>query len=132
MDERNKAGSRDVALLYAPTDDGKGARVLRSREGSLETGEVRPVRDGQPVQQGELVRLLPREEASCLYDVEVLHDGKAEAEEPSAGDAGPATKSSAASAESARGRPPQVASDDYRENWDRIFAGRSKRDRSLN
>jgi hypothetical protein len=36
--------------------------------------------------------------------------------------------------ESSRGRPAQVASDDYRMNWDRIFgpAVRSKRDRSLN
>src|SRR5215470_6590087 len=110
MAERNKADGRDVALLYAPTDDGKGARVLRSREGSLETGEVRPVRDGQPVQQGELVRLSPREEASCLYDVEVLHDGTAEPKQLS--------KASAATPESPRGRPPQVASDDYRENWD--------------
>jgi hypothetical protein len=121
MAERNKAGGRDVALLYAPTDDGKGARVLRAREGSVETGEVRPVRDGQPLHQGELVRLSPRAEAPSLYDVEVLHEGAAEPKEPSA-----------ASAEPSRGRPAQVASDDYRENWDRIFAGRAKRDRSLN
>jgi hypothetical protein len=117
MSERNKADGRDVALLYAPTDDGQGARVLRSREGAVETGEVRPVRDGQPLGQGELVRLSPRAEAPCLYDVEVLHDAK---------------DSSEASAESPRGGPAQVASDDYRENWDRIFAGRSKRARSLN
>ena len=121
MAERSKAGGRDVALLYAPTDDGKGARVLRAREGAVETGEVRPVRDGQPLQQGELVRLSPRGEAPCLYDVEVLHDASAEAKAP----ADP-------SAETPRGRPAQVASDDYRMNWDRIFAGRSKRDRSLN
>ncbi len=119
MSERNKAGGPDVALLYAPTDDGKGARVLRAREGAIETGEVRPVRDGQPLQQGELVRLSPRDGASCLYDVEVLHDAKTEP---------------ASSEETSRGRPAQVASDDYRMNWDRIFgaAGRTKRDRSLN
>jgi len=123
MAERDKAGGRDVALLYAPTEDGKGARVLRAREGGVETGEVRPVRDGQPLQQGELVRLSPRAEAPCLYDVEVLHDTAAEPKQPAD-----------AATESSRGRPAQVASDDYRMNWDRIFgaAGRSKRDRSLN
>jgi hypothetical protein len=121
MAERNKADGRDVALLYAPTDDGKGARVLRAREGGVETGEVRPVRDGQPLQQGELVRLSPRAEAPCLYDVEVLHDAAAESKAPAD-----------TAAEPARGRPAQVASDDYRMNWDRIFARRSKRDRSLN
>src|SRR5262245_64750035 len=123
MAERNKADGRDVALLYAPTDDGKGARVLRAREGAVETGEVRPVRDGQPLQQGELVRLSPRAEAPCLYDVEVLHDAAAQPKQPAE-----------AGAEAPRGRPPQVASDDYRMNWDRIFgpAARSRRDRSLN
>jgi hypothetical protein len=121
MAERNKAGGRDVALLYAPTDDGKGARVLRSRDGAVETGEVRPVRDGQPVQQGELVRLSPRAEAPCLYDVEVLHEASTQSSQPPE-----------AGAEAPRGRPAQVASDDYRMNWDRIFSGRSKRDRSLN
>jgi hypothetical protein len=124
MAERNKAGVPDVALLYAPTEDGKGARVLRAREGTVETGEVRPVRDGQPLGQGELVRLSPRAEASCLYDVEVLHDAKGEPKSESQGEETPAP----------RGRPAQVASDDYRMNWDRIFGagGRSKRDRSLN
>jgi hypothetical protein len=117
MAERNKAGGRDVALLYAPTDDGKGARVLRAREGEVETGEVRPVRDGQPLQQGELVRLSPRAEAPYLYDVEVLHDA---APEPKA--------QTDSAAPSSRGRPAQVASDDYRMNWDRIFARRSRRE----
>jgi hypothetical protein len=123
MSERNKAGGPDVALLYAPTEDGKGARVLRAREGTVETGEVRPVRDGQPLGQGELVRLSPRADASCLYDVEVLHDAKAEP-----------NSTPSPSEETPRGRPAQVASDDYRMNWDRIFGagGRSKRDRSLN
>src|SRR5206468_9658018 len=110
MAERTKAGENDVALLYAPTEDGKGARVVRARGGTLETGEVRPVRDGQPIGQGELVRLSPRADAPCVCDVEVLH---APAPVP--------TDAPAASADSQRGRPAQVASDDYRVNWDRIF-----------
>ena len=83
MAERTKAGENDVALLYAPTEDGKGARVVRARGGTLETGEVRPVRDGQHIGQGELVRLSPRADAPCVCDVEILHprpaDGTAEA-----------------------------------------------------
>ena len=123
MAESNKAAGRDVALLYAPTEDGKGARVVRARDGSLETGEVRPVRDGQPLNHGELVRLSPRADAPCICDVEVLH-APAAVPAPSNEPAALAT----------RGRPAQVASDDYRMNWDRIFSSgrRAKRDRSLN
>ena len=124
MAEDSKPTRRDVALLYAPTDDGKGARVVRSRDGAFETGEVRPVRDGQPINRGELVRLLPREDSPCVCDVEVLHaSGDAADAEPHPSNAGE------------RGRPAQVASDDYRTNWDRTFgaaARRSKSDRSLN
>jgi hypothetical protein len=122
MAEDSKPTGRDVALLYAPTDDGKGARVVRTRHGGLETGEVRPVKDGQPINRGELVRLLPREGTPAVCDVEVLHaageEAKAEQDTPVA----------------PRGRPAQVASDHYRTNWDRTFgaARRPKTHNSLN
>ena len=74
MAESKKRPSLDVALLYAPTDDGKGARVLRARGGLLETVEVRPVKDGQPINRGEVVKLTPRAGAPCVCDVEVLHE----------------------------------------------------------
>jgi hypothetical protein len=136
MAYEKKGASFDVALLYAPTDDGKGARVLRARDGSLETGEVRPIKEGQPINRGELVKLTPRAGAPSLCDVEVLHqrpqDVMGQAHE--SGDESKATKelseSNRAVAES--GRPAQVATDDYRMNWDRIFGRRTKRDRSLN
>jgi hypothetical protein len=135
MAQRKKAASPDVALLYAPTDDGHGARVIRARDGLLETGEVRPVRDGQPINQGELVRLSPRGDAPCVCDVEVLYprptEPGADAEHRASGEVGAAESR----VPTARGRPAQVASDDYRINWDRIFgpAGRrAKGDRSLN
>jgi len=124
MEEGKKGDSRDVALLYATTDDGKGARVLRSRDGTLETGEMRPAADGQPINHGELVRLSPRPDVPCLCDVEVLHARPTQA--PSVDEAAPPAS---------RGGPAQVASDDYRLNWDRIFGmpgRRAKRDRSLN
>jgi hypothetical protein len=134
MAERSKAAGRDVALLYGPTEDGKGARVVRAREGSLETGEVRPARDGQPLNHGELVRLSPRADAPCICDVEVLHAQPSE-QRPSEEATGSTSAPQAAAPVPTRGRPPQVASDDYRMNWDRIFgspARRAKRDRSLN
>ena len=52
---------KDVALLHGPTEDGEGARVLRLKDGELYAGEVRPVREGQPVNEHELVRLRPIE-----------------------------------------------------------------------
>ena len=122
MAQENKRGARDVALLYAPTDDGKGARILRARDGNLEAGEVRPAKDGQPLQGGELVRLEPRADAPCVCDVHVLHQAqKQDAPAPSP----PALE--------AAGRPAQVATEDYRLNWDRVFGGsKRKRDTSLN
>jgi hypothetical protein len=113
----------DVALVYAPTADGAGARVLRTRNGAVEAGEVRPVKEGQPINSGEVVRLSPRQEAPFLFDVEVLHQRPTETPQP------------AEAAPPALGRPAQVATDEYRMNWDRIFGGpsrRTKRDSSLN
>jgi hypothetical protein len=110
--------SKDVALLCGPTEDGGGTRILRARKGRVEAGEVRPTRDGQPLSGGELVRLRPREGVPVLCDVEVLHE-PAEAPDPT-------------------GRPARVATDRYRENWDRIFgageAPKAKKspDRTLN
>ncbi len=121
MARPNKAAGRDVAILYAPTEDGKGARVVRARNGSFETGEVRPIQDGQPINQGELVRLSPRPEAPCVCDVEVLHEKPPEAQ-----------ASDEATPDRSLGRPALVASDDYRLNWARIFGPSRKRDRSLN
>lgn len=93
----------DVALLYAPTDDQKGARIIRAREGVLETGEVRPVPEGRALTGQELVRLRPHEKFPALCDVETLHA---------------AEKTDRASG------PAQVATDDYRRNWEQIFGGK--------
>lgn len=90
----------DVALLYAPTDDQKGARIIRAREGVLETGEVRPVPEGRALTGQELVRLRPHEKFPALCDVETLH---------------PAEKTDRA------GGPAQVATDEYRRNWEQTF-----------
>jgi hypothetical protein len=126
MAQDKRRAARDVAVVYAPTDDGKGARILRSRDGALEAGEVRPVKNGQPIIRGEVVRLVPRSETPCVCDVEVLH------EQP----APEASQDVAPQASQPTGRPAQVATEDYRLNWDRIFGGssgrRHKRDSSPN
>jgi hypothetical protein len=114
MAEDDSGQSHDVALLYAPTDDGAGARILRARNGSIETGEVRPAKEGQPVNRGELVRLRPRQETPCFCDVEVLYRDPALPAQPK--EPAPEAKNQAAMS-----GPAQVATDRYRDNWDRIF-----------
>jgi hypothetical protein len=88
----------DVVLLQGPTDDGEGIRVVRAREDRLETGEVRPLKEGRPLTSGEVVKLAPRESSPRVCDVEVL-----------------------AKVSEALGRPAQVATSAYRESWERIF-----------
>lgn len=95
---------QDVALLYAPTEDEKGARFLRVRKGELQAGEVRPLAHGQSLCGQELVRMHPRAKTPILFDVEVIHP----AEPPMRDTHGPA----------------QIASDRYRRNWESTFAPR--------
>jgi hypothetical protein len=105
--EKSEGGdSFDVVLVHGATGDGEGARVLRARPGQIEAGEVRPLRQGQPLAPGgEVVRLVARSGAPRVYDVKVDY------EVPSA-----ATPSRAANG------PAQVATPAYRESWDRTFA----------
>jgi hypothetical protein len=102
----------DVVLVHSPTDDGKGARVLRLRESHVEAGEVRPLEQGKAI-AGEVVRLKPREENARVCDVEVV------VPKPAAPTERPTSKG-----------PAQVATDDYRDNWGRIFA--AKKSKTLN
>ena len=99
----------DVVLLQGPTDDGKGAQVLRARGERLEVGEVRPMREGCPLSpKGEIVRLTPRREMPGLFNVQVEHamgDPPSELPAPKAG-------------------PAQVATDAYRQSWERTFGPR--------
>ncbi len=61
---------------------------------------MRPTRDGEPI-HGELVRLSQRPEHNQLFDVDVLHDARPAGERPG---------------------PAQIATREYRENWEKIFA----------
>ncbi len=110
MDPKQSEPSYDLAFLHGPTEDGEGTKILRLRKGRVEAAEVRPARDGHPLNDRELVRLHPREQTPQLCDVEVLHESSADpAEEaPAKTTAGPARVSTRA----------------YRLNWERIFATR--------
>jgi hypothetical protein len=107
--EKKESESLDVVLVHGPTDDGEGARVLRARRGSVEAGEVRPLKEGRPLAAGgEIVRLERRADAPALYDVKVEHvvSEKGDKDDDAAG---------------SRNGPAQVATHAYRESWDRTF-----------
>ena len=99
-DSEAKADSKDIVLMHGPTSDGNGIRVLRAREGRVEEGELRLVRQGMPIPSGEVVSLAQRHEHPLLWDVKVHFRMEA-----NQGHAGPA----------------RVASRAYRENWDDVF-----------
>jgi hypothetical protein len=103
----------DVVLLAGPTEDGEGIKVVRARGERVDAGEVRPLKDGRPLGAGEIVKLAPRPGAPRLCDVEVLAklgppEGVSEREDRGKG-------------------PPNVATDAYRESWERIFGSRPER-----
>ncbi len=95
------AEAKDVVMLHSPHDDGQGYNVLRMRDGSLELGAIRNIREGAPI-HGDVVSLSQRKENERLYNVETL------VKTPRA-------------PEPARHGPAQVATDRYRTNWDNIF-----------
>ncbi len=104
--------AHDVVLVHGVTEDGAGLQVLRARDDRLEQGALRPLVEGQPI-HGDVVRLRPRREHPFVFDVDTV---LATPRPPD----GPAP---AAQARTAKG-PPQVASESYRDNWDRIWPAR--------
>ncbi len=106
--------SPDVALIHGVTPDG-GLQILRARENRLELGAVRPLREGAPI-TGEVVKLRPRENCPALCDVEVQ---LAAPEKPS-------DRQVPAEASLSHSGPPQVATDEYRKNWDAIWSRPAK------
>jgi hypothetical protein len=105
--DRQQADGFDVVLLHGKTADGEGTSVIRMRPGRLEAGEVRPLKEGRPIQGGgQVVRLAPRVGAAPLYDVTVQYEA-------------PQAKAHADAASTVG--PPQVATNAYRESWERTF-----------
>ena len=110
------AATPDVALIHGVTPDGEGLQIVRARDNRLEVGAVRPLREGAPI-TGEVVTLRPRANFPALCDVETHF-------KPGAS---PASESAAPAA---RSGPAQVATDEYRRNWDAIWSERAN-DRKL-
>ena len=106
---KDKDAAFDVVMVHGATDDGGGAKVLRARPGRLDAGEVRPLREGKPIVSGEVVRLEKRADADALYDVhvEAVVKAKTDAARASVG-------------------PAQVATEAYRESWERTFGTRGQ------
>lgn len=105
--ERDKT---DVAFIHGRTPDGEGLRIIRRREDRIELGAVHPLKEGVPI-AGEVVSLTPRPDFPLVCDV------KTELTAPQA-----QTDTAAAP----RHGPAQVATDRYRENWDRIWKRRDE------
>jgi hypothetical protein len=112
-DPKSGAGPEDVALIHGVTPEGD-LRVLRKRADRLELGAVRQLREGVPI-VGEVVRLTPRKEFPLLCDVETTLDVPA-----------PATSDVAPGPAPPRKGPAQVATDEYRRNWDVIWSRPAK------
>lgn len=94
--------SNDVVLLGPPTADGAGVHVLRARDERIETGELRNLEEGRPV-TGEIVTLAPRKDNPRICDVR-------ESYAPPKSYPPPKLKG-----------PAQVATKEYRDNWDEVF-----------
>jgi hypothetical protein len=101
----------DVALIHGVTPDGEGLKILRARGDRIELGAVRPLREGAPI-TGEVVTLRPRANFPALCDVE-SHFKPAEAASDRSEPVAPAVVQ--------RTGPAQVATDEYRRNWDAIW-----------
>ncbi|MEO6601349.1 MAG: hypothetical protein ABIQ16_15835 [Polyangiaceae bacterium] len=104
----------DVALIHGVTPDGDGFQIVRARENRLELGIVRPLREGAPI-TGEVVTLRSRPNFPALCDVETHYKPALPAAAAEASDKSPPLLA-------ARTGPAQVATEDYRRNWDAIWS----------
>ena len=114
MDEIKPRAPKDIAILSGPTEDGLGAKVVRIREGDVSAGEIRPVREGEPINQSELVRLRPLDASQRVCAVEVLHAPRENAENK-------ADKEDKQRKANGTAGPARVSNARYRHNWSQIF-----------
>ncbi len=118
----------DVLFLHSPTEDGGGIRVIRSTPNKLEVGEVRPLREGQPLTGGEVVALEPRafdqDGTPRICEVKVLYEGGPRSA-PRAAAAAPGGAVERPPTGAARSGPAQVTTNAYRQSWDTIFGRKS-------
>lgn len=118
-DTTTESPSGDVVLIHGPSPDGKGLAVLRHRQNRLERGLVTPIEQGKPI-HGEVVTLQPRREFPLICDVKVEYS-PADAQSASTSHSRAITKG-----------PGQIATDEYRTNWDRIFQAPTRTRGELN
>ncbi len=112
---------RDLVFVESTTEHGLAIVRLKSDAGGdvqIEAGELRPIREGQPL-HGEVLKLTPRIENARLFDAEVLMPAPLAL---SAG--GPATSDAPSSKTLGHKGPARVTTEAFRTNWDGIFGGR--------
>lgn len=99
----------DVALIHGVSPDG-AVQIIRRRGDRVEAGALTPLREGAPI-QGEVVSLRPRPSCPLVCDVDVHY-------------ASPRPGSDAPTSRAPLGHkgPAQVATDQYRDNWDSIWS----------
>lgn len=115
------SGARDLVLVVAGRKDGSELTILRSRGDELEAGVMRSVQEGKPI-HGELVELRQRSEHPLLFDARSVELPAAATLHKSAASAAAAPPAAPAKTSPLRKGPAQVATENYRTNWERIFA----------
>ena len=116
-DSPKESASNDVVLIHGRSPDGKGLSVIRQHNDQLEQGFVMPLEQGKPI-RGEIVTLRPHAEFPLLCDVHVEYSSP--------------TAAAGADCRAVTKGPGQVATDQYRANWDRIFDRSSSSRENLN
>ncbi len=92
-----------MALVFDRTEDAEGFQILRRRSVDLpiEVGAIYPLREGKPIDGGEVLSLRRRKDFPLLFDVKIEL---------------PEVRRSTSDG------PAQVATDDYRRGWDAIWS----------
>ena len=106
----------DVVFVHGATPS--GVQITRLREDRVEAGELRPLKEGQPI-AGEIVKLSQRSESDRLFDVEVLAKVASKAPRP------------ADEAVRDHKGPSRVSNERFRANWDIVFGASSKKKNDL-
>lgn len=100
--EARPAPSPDMVFVYGQAAD-QSYTVVRRRGDNVEVGAIRELETGKPI-HGQVVRLERRREHPLLFDVKTELD-----------------TTTAPAVTAARSGPAQVATEEYRTNWDAIF-----------
>jgi hypothetical protein len=138
--EPTRGPTGDIALVCGR--DAEGVHILRRRseEAPIETGLLRPMREGKPI-DGEVVSLTPRADLPMLFDVKsefgapAAAPGEARKPQDRLSQDRSLHERLAKEDRLARSRlsgdgPAQVSNDAYRKGWDAVWGRR--RDRSVN